>query len=102
MPSRGEKSTTTTRSAGSRTTPEVSDLNFTVPDGAAEKAANKYVKRDTLVPGRFVPGKGVYPQLRGIYAHALQYGFSDFSLRPHPVDVDRVRQKFPGVNIFVK
>ena len=72
------------------------EFNFTVPDGAAEKAANKYVKRDTLVPGRFVPGKGVYPQLRGIYAHALQYGFSDFSDLAAVLELKGVRATLRG------
>lgn len=72
------------------------ELNFTVPDGATEKAANKYVKRDTLVPGRFVPGKGVYPQLRGIYAHALQYGFSDFSDLAAVLELKGVRATLRG------
>ena len=55
------------------------ELGFTVPDGSAEKAVNKYTLGDRPIPGRFVPGKSVYRQLKGIYAHALQYCYSDFS-----------------------
>ena len=55
------------------------ELGFTVPDGAAEKAVNKYAQGDRPIPGRFFPGKGVYRQLKGIYAHALQYCYADFS-----------------------
>jgi hypothetical protein len=55
------------------------EFGFTVPDGSAEKAVNKYTQGDRPIPGRFVPGKAVYRQLKGIYAHALQYCYSDFS-----------------------
>lgn len=55
------------------------EFGFTVPDGSAEKAVNKYTQGDRPIPNRFVPGKGVYRQLKGIYAHALQYCYSDFS-----------------------
>lgn len=55
------------------------EFGFTVPDGAAEKAVNKYAQGDRPIPGRFVPGNGVYRQLKGIYAHALQYCYADFS-----------------------
>jgi len=55
------------------------EFGFTVPDGAAEKAVNKYTQGDRPIPNRFVPGKAVYRQLKGIYAYALQYCYSDFS-----------------------
>ncbi len=55
------------------------EFGFTVPDGSAEKAVNKSPLGDRPIPGRFVPGKSVYRQLKGIYAHALQYCYSDFS-----------------------
>ena len=55
------------------------EFGFTVPDGSAEKAVNKYTLGDRPIPNRFVPGRAVYRQLKGIYAHALQYCYSDFS-----------------------
>ena len=43
-----------------------------------------------------MPGKGVYPQLRGIYAHALQYGFSDFSDLAAVLELKGVRATLRG------
>lgn len=55
------------------------EFGFTVPDGSAEKASNKHTQGDRAIHNRFVPGEAVYRQLKGIYAHALQYCYSDFS-----------------------
>lgn len=55
------------------------EYNFTVPDGSAERAANKYARAATPIPGRFIPGKSVYRQLRGIYNRALEYSCPTFS-----------------------
>ena len=55
------------------------ELGFSIPDKTEQEVKSKYTQGDKPIPCRFVPGKAVYPQLRGIYAHALQYCYADFN-----------------------
>ena len=56
------------------------ELGFSIPGMTEDQVLlSKYAQGDKPMPGRFVPGKTVYSQLRGIYAHALQYCYTDFS-----------------------